>query len=299
VGVLNSLRIVGHKEELVFVDAGLRPDQRRRLAEHATIIGSERALPAYLLKLSPGPPPTADVRVLVDADVLVVRPLTELLTAAREGKLVAFTDPVAHRSHDEWSSLLGLPPVRKQPYVNAGVLAVGEELGRRLLPLVVEATKTLDISRSQHGSGSVDEPFYFYDQDVLNAVLASEAPPDRLVILPHRLAPHPPFPGLELVDRRTLRCRYHDGTEPFLLHHVLAKPWLRSTRRSIYEVLLRRLLLGEDVPLRLDPGELPLRFREGPLASMDRARADLIARARAQRGRLGIRARLRKRSLRR
>jgi hypothetical protein len=295
--VLNSLRIVGHEEELVFVDAGLRPDQRRRLAEHATVVDSKHALPAYLLKLSPGPTPAADARVLLDADVLVVRPLTQLIAFAREGKLVAFTDPVAQRSYEEWSSLLELPPVRSQPYVNAGVLAVAEELGRQLLPIVVEGTRKLDIERSQHGGGSPEEPFYFYDQDVLNAVLASEAPPEDLVVLPHRLAPHPPFPGLELVDRQALRCRYGDGTEPFVLHHVLAKPWLRSTRRSIYEVLLRRMLHGNDVPLPLDPAELPLRLREGPLASLDRARADLVARARAQRGRLGIRRRLRVRNL--
>jgi hypothetical protein len=297
VGVLNSLRVVGHTEEVVFVDAGLRPDQRRRLAEHATVIDSERALPAYLLKLSPGAPPEADARVLIDADVLVVRPLTELIAFARRGKLVAFTDPVAQRSYEEWSSLLELPPVRRQPYVNAGVLAVGEKLGRQLLPIVVEGTRKLDIERSQHGGGSAEEPFYFYDQDVLNAVLASEAPPEVLVVLPHRLAPHPPFPGLELVDRQVLRCRYSDGTEPFVLHHVLAKPWLRSTRRSIYEVLLRRVLHGNDVPLPIDPAELPLRLREGPLASLDRARADLAARARAQRGRLGLRRRRRGRNL--
>lgn len=293
-GVLNSLRLAGHDEELVFVDAGLRPDQRRRLAEHATVVASEHALPAYALKLSPGSTPAAEARVLLDADVLVLQPLTRVIELARDGKLVVFADPVTERFYAEWSGLLGLPPMRKQPYVNAGVVVVGEELGRRLLPLVIAGTAALDIARSQHGRGSVEEPFYYYDQDVLNAVLASEARPDDLVVLEHRLAPHPPFAGLELVDRRALHCRYADGTEPLLLHHVLAKPWLALTRRSIYEVLLRRVLFGTDVPLRLDPAELPLRLREGLLGSLDRARADLAARAREQRGRLGIRARLRR-----
>jgi lipopolysaccharide biosynthesis glycosyltransferase len=233
VGLLNSLRIVGHEEELVFVDAGLRPDQRRRLAEHATVVTSSAALPPYVLKLSPSSTPAADARVLLDADILVLRPLTQLVGLAQEGKLVAFADPVAERSYEEWSILLGLPPIRRQTYVNAGVLAVGEELGRRLLPIVVEKTRALDIARSQHGRGSVEEPFFYYDQDVLNAVLASEAPPQGLVVLPHRLAPHPPFPGLQLVDPKALRCRYPDGTEPLVLHHVLKKPWLALTRRSL------------------------------------------------------------------
>jgi hypothetical protein len=177
--------------------------------------------------------------------------------------------------------------------VNAGVLAVEEELGRRLLPIVVEKTKTLDIALSQHGRGSVHEPFFFYDQDVLNAVLASKASPQEVVVLPHRLAPHPPFRDLELVDAAKFRCRYADGAEPFVLHHVLAKPWLALTRRSVYDVLLRRVLLGTDVSLRLEPEELPLRLREGPLASLDRGRADLVARARRLRGRVGLRRRLR------
>lgn len=277
----------------MFVDAGLRPEQRRRLAEHATVAASPSDVSPYVLKLRPGSTPSAQVRVLVDADVLVLRPLTGLIDSAQEGKVVAFADPIVGRSHEAWSALLGLPPVRPQPYVNAGVLVIAETLAEWLLSTVVEKTSGLDIARSQHGRGSVDDPFYFYDQDVLNAVIASQLPADALVALPHRLAPHPPFAGLELVDRDALRCRYRDGTEPFLLHHVLAKPWLASTRASIYDVLLRRVLLGRDVPLRLDPDELPLRLCEGVLGSLDRARADLVARARAQRGRLGIRRRLR------
>jgi hypothetical protein len=286
---------VGHYEELVFVDAGLSPGQRRRLAEHATVVDAGSALPPYVLKLSPGSTPAADSRVLVDADVLVLRPLTRLIGLARTEKVIAFADPFWERSYEEWSALLGLPPVRRQTYVNAGVLAVGEELGRRLLPIIVEKTRALDIARSQHGFGSAVEPLYYYDQDVLNAVLASEVPPQSLVILSNRLAPHPPFPGLELVDPHALRCRYSDGTEPFVLHHVLAKPWLTLTRRSIYQVLLRRVLLGNDVALRLDPAELPLRLREGLPASLDRTRADLVARAQELRGRLAIRTRLRRR----
>jgi hypothetical protein len=81
-----------------------------------------------------------------------------------------------------------------------------------------------------------------------------------------------------------------------LLHHFLAKPWLKATRSNIYSLLLPRLLLAPDVALRLEPEQLPLRLREGRLAATDRGRANLQAfvyeNGRKQLGRFGIRTRL-------
>src|SRR5439155_27337070 len=136
-------------------------------------------------------------------------------------------------------------------------------------------------------------PFYFADQDVFNAILAADLEPDEIMMVEHRFAPHPPFRGLRLVDRGRLVCRYPDGARPFLLHHVLAKPWLKATRSNIYSLLLSRLLLAPDVALRLEPRQLPLRLREGCLAAGDRGRANMQAfvhgHARKQFGKLGIR----------
>lgn len=271
-------------------DAGLLPDQRRRLEEHVTVRSAERELPPYVLKLSPSLEPPADVLVLVDADMILTRPLAEPIEIAAAGKIVAFADPVSPRFFPEWAGLLGPPPLRRQAYINAGLLVLPDVSGRRLLGETVDLVAKLDIAETQHGTGSAEDPFFYYDQDVLNAVLSGAS--EETVVLDERLAPHPPFSGLELVDAETLRCRYPDGTEPFVVHHVLAKPWLAATRVNVYQRLLRRVLLAPDVPLRLDAAELPLRLRDGFAAAVDRARADLVARAGAVRGRLGLRRRL-------
>ena len=105
--------------------------------------------------------------------------------------------------------------------------------------------------------GTPDYPFYFPDQDVLNAILASKVQPESLAIMEHRLAPHPMFEGVELLDERTLRCSYPDGLEPFGLHQVLQrKPWLAPVRRTLYSDLLPRLWLGSDLALQLEPEQL-------------------------------------------
>jgi hypothetical protein len=78
-----------------------------------------------------------------------------------------------------------------------------------------------------------------------------------------------------------LRARQSDadGACPFLLHHVLAKPWLKATRTNIYSLVSPWLLFGPDVAPRLSPDQVPLRLREGRLAAADRRRADLQATA--------------------
>jgi hypothetical protein len=130
----------------------------------------------------------------------------------------------------------------------------------------------IDVRRTWLQSGRLGEPFYFGDQDVLNAMVAAHLKADEIMMLEHRLAPHPPFAGLGLVDKAGLVCHYPDGTRPFMLHHTHAKPWLKAMRTSMYSMLLSRLLLAPDVALRLRPDQLPLRLREGWLAGADRSR---------------------------
>ncbi|WP_020135360.1 hypothetical protein [Streptomyces sp. 351MFTsu5.1] len=306
VALLNSLRLTGHEEPLVVVDIGLSSEQRVLLADHVVLVEPPSPdMPAvFVAPYGPLRRP-AEVAVLIDADIIVTRPLTELTEAARQGRIVAFVDclPNSHRFHPEWETTLGLGPLRRRRYLNAGFLAYPHALTERLLPPWTEGQRTVGVAHSRYGSATLDDPFYFADQDVLNAVLAARFEHDELLVLDHRLAPHPPFPGLELVDRDRLTCRYADGTEPFLLHHVLAKPWLRATRDTVYSTLMTRLLLAPDVPLRLDPPALPLRLREGRAAALDRRRADAVTlvhdQGRHQLGRFGIRTRLARRRARR
>jgi hypothetical protein len=298
VALLNSLRLKGHDEPLIVVDAGLTTAQRRRLTSHAHLVTAPAGEAAVLLApLGPTTHP-ARVAILLDADIILTRPLHELADRASRGRLVAFVnDPPNHeRSFAEWSHRLGLRPPRRQPYVNAGFLVVPEGLAARLFPLWAERQTRVPLSETRYGRAKLWDPFYFADQDVLNALLATELKSDELAILEHRLAPHPPFRGVRLDDSRRLLCRYSDGTQPFVLHHTLGKPWLTATRATVYSTLLTRLLLDSDVALPLGPNELPLRLRRGRLASVDRIRADrqahLRAAARRQLGRFGIRTRL-------
>jgi hypothetical protein len=142
----------------------------------------------------------------------------------------------------------------------------------------------------------MDDPFYFADQDVVNALFSSRLGDTQIECLEHRLAPHTPMRHIRIVDTASPACRYPDGTRPYLLHHTLAKPWLKSTVPNAYSRLLPRLLLAPDVTVRLSPGELPLRLRMGPAAAGARCLSGLGARgrtsARRQLGRLGIRTRL-------
>jgi hypothetical protein len=301
VALLNSLRLVGHEEPIFLVDAGLTAEQRSLIAEHVTLIAAPEGVPVFrLTPFAPSKHP-AGVAILIDADIIVVRPLTHLIDVAREGRLVGFIndEPNHDRFFPEWRTTLGLGPVRRQPYLNAGQLLIPDALSRRLLEPWQEGLAKVDPQRTWLQKGRLSDPFYFGDQDVINAILGAHLEPHEITTLEHRLAPHPPFAALRLIDRNSLLCRYPDGASPFLLHHVLAKPWLTPTRLTVYASLLPRLLLAPDVALRLEPHELPLRLREGWLATLDRGRAHAQARfstlAIEQLGRFGIRTRVRRR----
>ena len=131
---------------------------------------------------------------------------------------------------------------------------------------------------------AIENPFFFPDQDVLNAVLAAELARDRLVVLDRRLEAIPPFEGLRVVDEGALRCEYDDGLEPFAVHHVASKPWLEWTPPGVYTQLFRRALLRRDVAIRLRQRDLPPHLRTGVRGRVSRAleRASGRMRARAR-----------------
>ena len=71
-----------------------------------------------------------------------------------------------------------------------------------------------------------------------------------------------------VLDERTLACELR-GHRPYLLHYWGGpKPWARNAwirvSRDAYVRLMPRLLLAPDVPVRLEPGELPLWLRRTP-----------------------------------
>ncbi|MGI8461991.1 MAG: hypothetical protein ACR2OC_10210, partial [Solirubrobacterales bacterium] len=162
---------------------------------------------------------------------------------------------------------------KRRPYVWSGPLFPGAEARGESLRLLDDRQRHVTYERSYF---SADEPGYafrFLDQDVLNAVLQSSADPETFEVLPFRLAPMPPFEGVELIDPGSLRCGYADGTETYAVHHVLPeKPWLKGLYDGVYVRLLRRLLGGDDLAISVPREELPLRLRGGALAFAEQKR---------------------------
>jgi hypothetical protein len=298
--MLNSLRLVGHAEPIFVVDAGLTAAQREALAPHATVLAAnaEGDEAVFLAPIGPLQRP-AEVMVLIDADIVVTRPLTDLIAKARAGHVVGIVNepPNDDRWFPEWSEVLKLDHVRRQPYLCAGLLVLTQAMADRLLRPWVEGQAAIGLTGTRYGSARLNEPFYFADQDVLNALLGSIFESDEILPVDYRLGPFPPFRGLTVCDSMTLDCRYDAGERPYLLHHVMNKPWLSRTPTNAYSRLMSRLLLQPDVPVPVPADELPMRLRSGPVATLARWESTATAvtrmQTRRQLGRFGIRTRLR------
>jgi hypothetical protein len=313
VAMLNSLRLAGHTEPVYVLDCGLTDSQRDLLRTEATLVpASRRALPWLLKTVAPLRHP-AEVMALIDTDAIVIRPLTEVIERVVGGGVAAFRASY-DRFFPEWGELLGLGPVRRQPYLCSALVLFGGELGGHALSLLDEAQRRIPTpdgaaafddgapgshrrsSRRRAGPGSSaarreffenapTAPFVTLDQDALNAVLSShQVDAGRVIALEHRLAPEPPFPELALIDTDTLHCAYSDGIEPYALHHLGPKPWIAPMRENLYSRLLVRLLAGRDTALRVPTSVLPLRLREGPLGGAGRTVAGVQDRLRSSVG---------------
>jgi hypothetical protein len=273
VAMINSLRLQGHREPIYVLDCGLEPAHRRLLSTEATVVPSPSDVPPHLLKTIAPMAHPARTMVLIDVDMVVTKPLGELIAKASAGHVVAFADNL-DRFVPEWGELLGLGDLQRRTYVSSGFVAMGGEFGADVLRLWDERQSTLDYERSWFGRDDPTYAFQFIDQDVLNAVIAARADDQQLVALAAELAPHQPYRGVRLVDARALRCEYRDGTRPYVLHQYLKKPWIDPMYHGIYSKLLSRLWLGDDVAMSLPPQEIPLRMRSGPRALLERKRVD-------------------------
>jgi len=308
VALLNSLRLKGHEEELVVLDQGLTPEQRERLAPHATVVelpGEQLANP-QVLKPYPAQLSPTGIVVVIDSDMIVTRPLAEPLADARAGRISVFSDheSSAARWFAEWERDFELAaPPRRQRYVNAGFVAFSQEQWPELLKRWRQACSLIPPDRYARlpkllprKTALERESFWCGDQDALNAILMSELPEEALALRPAH--EQPDWLGeTELVDPRTLTCRYRGG-ETSILHFSLApKPWepagWRRATRNAYIELFPRVVLADDVALTLEPGELPPWLRDDTrgraarsgLGALWRGRdsAERVARAGAQR----------------
>jgi hypothetical protein len=273
VGMVNSLRLAGHTEPIYLLDVGLTGEQRALIGPHVELVAGDSDLPAWLLKTVAPLRHPAEVMVLIDADIVVLRSLHELLGRAREGSCVAFrTDYERH--YASWGAMLRLGNVRRQPYVCTGLIAVDRATGEQLLRLVDERKELVAEIAFSDTDPKRREAFFALDQDLINAILGSSFDRARAVALDYRLAPVPPFADLQ-VRGGERRCVYPDGLEPYLLHQHGPKPWLSGVSNSVYTELLGRFLTDDDVPIRLGPESIPARLRTGPLGALARARLEL------------------------
>ena len=279
VGLVNSLRLLGHRDPILLLDCGLTGEQRDLLAPEADLVAAPaKSLPWLLKTVAPLERP-ADVMVLLDTDMVATRPLGELFERAAAGRLVAFADR-ANRFDPDWGELLGLATPKRGTYVSSAAIAVGRELGEEVLGLLADRQSAVDFERTFWRADEPGYPFRFADQDVLNAILSTRIEPERLDALDARLAPTPPFDGLRVADARSLRCAYADGTEPYLVHHHVVRPWLEPTHHGVYSRLLHRLLVGPDVAIRVPERMIAPWLRRGPRAWAQRLRINARERLR-------------------
>jgi len=295
VGLLNSLRLTGNEGEFVVLDCGLAPSQRQRLEPHCRIEPAQRHL-GYRgnpLKPSAWRPREDSTVVMIDSDVLVTAALAPILRDAERGLIAAFVDLLAllrdppNRAFREWEETLDLAkPLRPQPYLNSGLIAFSVAAWPRLVDRWREACDVAAraAERDRHRRLAWPEnPFAFTEQDALNALLMSEVPAEAIAAYDYALAPITQWQSVGIRDTSRLRCVNY-GRETLLLHHT-SRPkawerrgWLPGSYRAFAD-LLPRVLFAEDVPLRLDPADVPPWLRSGIRGGAVRFGAGSVRRA--------------------
>jgi len=274
VGLVNSLRLVGHREPIFILDCGLTSEQRDLLATETTLVAGPENAPPWLLKTIAPLRHPAETRVLIDADMIATRSLAPLIERASGGHVVAFENDT-DRFIAEWGDLLDLGEPRRAAYVSSGLVLLGGAFGTEVLELLDDRQRRVDVDRGFYGRRDPDYPLLYPEQDVLNAILCTRSDPSRIDRMPNRLAANPPYRRLWVRDATTLRSAYRDGTEPYVLHQFVRKPWLEPMHHSVYSQLLARLLLGDDVPIRVSDEAVPRRMRGGIRARLERLRVDV------------------------
>lgn len=283
VTLLNSLRITGHQQEVVFGDCGLTDDQRARLAPHGRLVD----IPAgpgrdpLLLKSFPQAVGFDGVVAIIDSDMIVTDSLHEVLELSAGGKICAFVDPEPDRWFAEWEEHFGLPRApRRQEYISTGFVSWSTRHWPQLLDRWREACERIPQGTTLAHGATNAEALAQGDQDALNAVLMAEVPREALWPLPGPERPVWQNTRVRILDRKTLSCRY-DGHTPKLLHaDGSRKPWQTRmwwrVRNDAYVRLFRRLLHADDTAVQAHPAEVPLWLRPGPAGAACLRVLDLV-----------------------
>ena len=291
--LVDSLRVNRYDGTIVVVDTGLSFAQREALAGAVVLETAPPGLPSHYVKVVGPLSRPDDVMVFIDADILCVRPIDELAQRAHEGAIVVFEDigrvGYSDRLWRDWEERLSLGVLQPSTYVNSGFIALPRDVGIAFFEGLRFALDRIDPEETYIHSpeGDVERPFVFADQDVVNALLASETFHSHRAVLPYACAPHAPFEGVR-VDG-ALGCVDTAGNRPYLLHHALQKPWLGALPSNPYTELLPRYL-HHPRALSVDEQLLPPFLRAGRAAEAARITQSIRGHVRVRvRGKLGIR----------
>jgi len=269
VALLNSLHLTGNAGKLVVLDLGLLPHQRRLLEGHVEFCPRPQRIIDNPLLSKPFPflQDPEGIIVIIDSDVIVTGSLDEMMENAVAGRICMCSDQTQdQRWFSEWEQAFGLlAPLRQEASQNSGFIALSTQHWSWLLRRWWEACGQIPAASTRGRGASYYQPFWDGDQDALNALLMSEVPAGSVMTWPQQVAYL--LMDVEVVDPRTLACRYR-GEPARLLHQTGSpKPWRPEAwmrvERNAYVRLLSRLLFAPDVQVRLRPKDLPLWLRPG------------------------------------
>ena len=301
--MLDSLRRSGNAAPAFVVDAGLQLDQRKRLSAVAQVLTPPpevRGLHPLFMKLTAELFWSSGVVVLLDSDMIVTSLLGDLIEQAVAGRIAVHPDHgiTKGRQFEEWAGTFELrAPLRAQRFVNTAPLALSLDRWPHFLERWRHACRQLPPDWPSQGFLG---PFGLADQDALNALLMSEIPAEAIWIGSDVRTVHADGLGeVEIVEARSLACRYR-GAAPVVLHYGLdPKAWERSGWRRVraddaYVRLLRRLLFERGARIAVRPSEVPIWLRPrgvgwaaaALIGLMNFVRVDLRNEARLLRNRL-------------
>lgn len=300
VALLNSLRLQGHHERAYVLDCGLEPWQREVLAQGTdiSVVAANVSTHPMLLKTVLPLAHPARTLVVLDVDVIVTGRLDPLIRLADDSrKALLFPNDAVDRFEPAWERL-GFGAPRPHTYVASGQMILSGEGGTRLLHLWASGMERLlaDSTLTSLGGSPRENPFFYPDMDVLNALIGTAIAEDSYLLADSGSTAFWPFKGLRVVDSTRLRVEAADGSRPLLLHHILDKPWNGLVTPTAYSELMTRLLGGKDVQLSPPARRVPARLRDGAIGTVGRVYvSSRVVLRRALRGRLGIRSRLARR----
>jgi hypothetical protein len=284
VATLNSLRLTGNIGDLIVLDQGLTPRQRDSLEHEAQVVqfpDQDIAHPV-LAKAFPHLLGAEGTIVLIDSDMMVTGSLSAIITLAQEGKICVFPDHYTARDRwfAEWQEIFELPTApRRQTYINSGFLCFSTQHWPDLLGLYWDACQRIPSERVYRGSSArgdfgtmaPSDPVSLPDQDALNALLMSVVPAEAIVELPAEgQAMREDLTRVRIIDERSLACTL-DGEPTMILHYTRnPKAWERGNwwrvRRDAFTLLMPRVLLADDVPIRLQTATMPVWARPSRLS---------------------------------